>query len=345
MNDPAPLVSIVVVTLDALALLRRCLASLSRQDYAPIEIIVVDNGSSEDVRGMLAGEFPEARLVRLERNLGFAGGNNRGIAVARGKYVALINNDAVAEPGWIAAMVALAEGDEKIGAVGSVIIDGNEPEVLDSMGLGIALDGMSRQAMKGHRVEALAEPVEILLPSGCACLYRVTALREVGLFDESFFAYCEDTDLGLRLRRSGWAAYVAPGAVVTHYYSMTAGKSSLKKLFWVERNHYWVALRSFPLRLLLTLPVATLGRFCVQLLLLARGRSSLESFISQSGLARTLGLLLWAQICAMVRVPAVIVRRLASRSSPTIPDAEMMRLLLRFRLSAHEIIDGGPRCP
>src|SRR5450830_1767961 len=88
----APLVSIVVVTLDAVDLLRQCLLSLRNQTYRNRELIVVDNGSSEDVRGLLAKEFPEAICVRLEKNFGFAGGNNRGIECCRGKYVALINN-------------------------------------------------------------------------------------------------------------------------------------------------------------------------------------------------------------------------------------------------------------
>jgi len=191
MKDNLPLVTAVVVTLNNLNLLRNCLTSIYAQDYGAIEIIVVDNGSEEDIRGMLAKEFPEVRIVRLDKNHGFAGGNNRGIETAQGKYVALINNDAVAAPQWISSLVATAESDPGIGATASIIIDGNRPEVLDSCGVGIALDGMSRQAMRGMPVPNPVKPEDVLLFSGCACLLKMEALNEVGLFDEDFFAYCE----------------------------------------------------------------------------------------------------------------------------------------------------------
>ena len=100
----------------------------------------------------------------------------------------------------------------------SIVIDGNRPEVLDSCGVGISLDGMSRQAMRGMPVPQLTQPGEVLLFSGCACLLKMEVLKEVGLFYKDFFAYCEDTDLGLRLRRAGWNIVIAPGAYVQHFY-------------------------------------------------------------------------------------------------------------------------------
>jgi len=108
------------------------------------------------------------------------------------------------------------------------------------------------------------KPKEVMLFSGCACLLRMEALNEVGLFDEDFFAYCEDTDLGLRLHRSGWKIVVAPDAYVHHYYSMTGGKFSLQKIYWVERNHLWVAIKNFPWFLLTILPFVTAWRYLVQ---------------------------------------------------------------------------------
>ena len=157
-----------------------------------------------------------------------------------------------------------------IGAVGSIILDGNRPGFLDSCGVGIAFDGMSQQAMRGRLPPVLRRPKEVLLVSGCACLFRRKALQEVGLFDEDFFAYCEDTDLGLRLRRAGWKAVIAPGAEVKHYYSMTTGRFSLQKLYWVERNHLWVVVRNFPAVIFPLVPLITLWRYFLQLLLAQR---------------------------------------------------------------------------
>ena len=167
MKADQPLVSVVVVTLNRRDLLGQCLASLAAQDYANTEVIVVDNGSTEDIKGFVSDEFPEVRYLRLPENLGFAGGNNRGIDIATGTYVALLNNDAVADPGWLSAMVGLAEKDRTLGAVAALIVDGNRPSALDSCGVGIALDGMSREAMRGAPVPELGAPTEVLAVSGC----------------------------------------------------------------------------------------------------------------------------------------------------------------------------------
>lgn len=242
-----PLVTTVVLCFNGLEITRQCLKSLSAQKYTEQEIIVIDNGSTEDDCGVLEQEFQQIRLIRLDRNLGFAGGCNRGITEARGKYVALLNNDAVATPEWLESLVKAAESDDGIGGVASIVLDGNNPVVLDSLGVGIAVDGMSRQAMKGEYPPVFDKPREVLMASGCACLYRIDALRRVGGFDDDFFAYCEDTDVGLRLLWAGYKTVAAPGAVVIHYYSKTTGEFSLRKIFWVERNHYWVALKNFPL--------------------------------------------------------------------------------------------------
>lgn len=183
----------------------------------------------------------------------------------------IVNLTAVT-PKWLSSMVSTAETNSAIAAVASIVIDGNRPKVLDSCGVGLGLDGMSRQAMRGMPAPKLTEPKEVLLFSGCACLLRKDVLKEVGLFDEDFFAYCEDTDLGLRLRRAGWEIVVAPSAYVKHFYSVTGGKYSLQKVYWVERNHFWVALKNFPWFLLAATPFITMLRYLTQ------GYSILETF-------------------------------------------------------------------
>lgn len=338
MKHVHPLITVVVVTLNNSTLLRNCLRSLYTQDYEAVEIVVVDNGSDEDVRGMLRAEFPEVRMVRLDKNYGFAGGNNRGIETAQGKYIALINNDAVAAPQWISSLVATAESDPEIGAAASIIIDGNQPEVLDSCGVGIALDGMSRQAMRSMPVPQLTQPREILLFSGCACLLRMEALNEVGLFDEDFFAYCEDTDIGLRLRRTGWKIVAAPGAYVHHYYSMTGGKFSLQKIYWVERNHLWVAIKNFPWFLLAFLPLATVWRYIAQTYFVFKGSGELNKFIENNELSAIISTYLKAYIDMFKKLPAMLVKRLRFRKKQQLTNIEMFHLIWKFRLSTEEII-------
>ena len=338
MIQTKPLVTVIVLTINNLDLLRNCLTSIYSQDYEPMEVVVVDNGSDEDVQGMLAEEFPESRMIRLEQNYGFAGGINRGVEISQGKYVALINNDAEATHKWLSSMVSAAEANSKIAAIASIIIDGNKPKVLDSCGVGIGLDGMSRQAMRGMPVPTLSQPKEVLLFSGCACLLRKDVLKEVGLFDEDFFAYCEDTDLGLRLRRAGWETVVAPGAYVKHFYSMTGGKYSLKKVYWVERNHFWVALKNFPWFLLFTIPFLTFIRYIIQGYSVLKGTSELYKFTKNINLQEIVSIYISAYIDMFKKLPDILAKRRKIHKKHRNRNVDMFHLIWKFHLSIDEII-------
>ena len=343
MRRSLPLVTVVVVTLNNLNLLRNCLRSLFAQDYGALETIVVDNGSDEDIQGMVAREFPEVRVIMLDENHGFAGGNNKGIEMAHGKYVALINNDAIAAPQWIRSLIVTAESDSTIGAVASLIIDGNRPDVLDSCGVGIACDGMSRQAMRGKPVPQLTQPKEVLLFSGCACLLRMKSLKEVGLFDEDFFAYCEDTDLGLRLRRAGWKIVAAPNAYVHHYYSSTGGKFSLKKIYWVERNHFWVAVKNFPWFLLAIIPFVTMYRYLAQVYFIFTGAGELNKFNDNNDLPAILVTYIKAYRDIFKKLPDMVAKRRAFLKKHHLRNSAMVHLIWKFRLPIHEIMGMGRR--
>jgi len=341
MVEDKPLVSVVVVTLDRADLLKQCLLSLSEQDYPRMEVIVVDNGSSEDIAGMLNRWFPSVRCIRLEKNIGFAGGSNRGIKSSNGKYIALINNDAAASPSWLSSMVRAAEADARVGAVGSLVVDGNNPTVLDSCGVRIALDGMSRQAMVGCPVPHFPVPMEVLAVSGCACLLRRSTIEQTGIFDERFFAYCEDTDLCLRLRRACWKIVIAPDANVTHYYSRTAGPFSLKKIFWLERNHFWVAFKNFPKRLLPLVPFVSAWRCVILAYAAIRRLGPSRPVISDRGPLALACTLLAAQFAAVAGLPIMLWQRLTLRPPHRLSGTEMCHLLFRFRISVYDIITGN----
>jgi GT2 family glycosyltransferase len=237
-------------------------------------------------------------------------------------------------------MVAVAEKDSQVGAVASVILDGNEPAKLDSCGVGIALDGMSRQAMRGEPHRALEESFEVLMPSGCACLFRADALESVGLFDEAFFAYCEDADLGLRLRWAGLKAVVAPGAEVTHFYSMTTGKYALDKIFWVERNHFWVAIKNYPVPLLALVPFVTLWRCLVQAYTILRRSGDLRGFTEGAGMRRVVATIIKAWLSALAGAVPMFAKRMKLLRKRKIGIFEMFRLMRSFRMSVYEVVAG-----
>jgi GT2 family glycosyltransferase len=333
-----PLVSVVVATVVGGELFEKCLASLSNQSYRPYELIVVDNGSEKEIRSLVRDICPEARVIRNEENVGFAKGYNRGIQDSVGDYVAVINDDAIASPGWLSAMMVTAQNDPSIGTVGSVILDANRPGLLDSCGVGIGLDGMSRQLMKGQSPPQFDRPKEVLIVTACACLFWAKALSEIGLFDEDFFAYCEDTDLGLRLQWAGWKAVIAPGAIVEHHYSVTSGRFGLRKVFWVERNRLWVALKNFPLVLLPLIFPATLWRYMLQMYFSVKGIPGVRGFIDQSSLRRTVLTLLRAIYASIIGIPSMIRKRLAFRGLRRRDSIEMAKLILMNRMPTRKIL-------
>ena len=192
--------------------------------------------------------------------------------------------------------------------------------------------------MRGMPITNLVKQEEVLLFSGCACLLRTEALNEVGLFDEDFFAYCEDTDLGLRLRRAGWNIVVAPGAYVHHFYSMTGGKFSLQKIYWVERNHLWVAIKNFPWFLLIVVPLVTAWRYFVQGYSVLRGTGELNRFTESNDLSAIVSTYLKAYADMFEKLPVMLLKRQKFRKKHCLGNIDMFHLIWKFRLSIKEII-------
>jgi GT2 family glycosyltransferase len=270
-----PAVSVIIVNFNGAHLLADCLGSLSRQVYRDFETIVVDNGSRDGSVAAARALMPAARVIALPENVGFAAGNNVGIRAAAGKYIVLLNNDTWAEPTFLGELVAAAEADETVGMVAPKILNYFDRRIIDSVGgLLLSRDGIGQGRGRGEVDEGQYDDLrEVLLPSGCAALYRQAMLAETGLFAEGFFAYCEDTDLGLRGVWAGWKAVAAPKAVVLHKYSATTGGAySPRKLFLVERNHYYVALRNYPPALLAWVPLWTLYRLLLMVVAVLRGK-------------------------------------------------------------------------
>ena len=234
-----PTVSVIVVNWNGKHLLPDCLASLRAQTFKDFEVIVVDNGSTDGM-GYAKGDGID-QVVFLPKNMGFAFGNNVGIVESQAKYIALLNNDARAGRNWLACLVGAAEEHPEVGMFASRIIrkDGK----LDSAGCTVYPDGIG--VCRGRGGEGYDKQDYVAFPSGCAAMYRRDMLDQIGLFDERFFMYCEDTDLGLRAQKAGWKCLYVPTALVGHLYSQSTSAYSLKKLFYVERNRLYLIMKNF----------------------------------------------------------------------------------------------------
>lgn len=245
-----PRVSVVIPTWNAADLLAQALASLAAQSFTDFEIIVVDNGSTDGTRERLARDFAAVRVVPLPRNLGFAAATNRGIAAAAGEIVVCMNNDVLAEPGWLAALVAALDARPDAGSVASKMLDAKRPGVIDSAGdtMSLVAWNFGKGEPDGPRFSAARE---VLSACAGAAAYRRALFDAVGTFDETFFAWFEDVDLGLRAQLAGFRCWYEPAAVVHHLGSATADRVSATKTFYTARNALIVFFKTMPLRRLL----------------------------------------------------------------------------------------------
>ena len=272
---PEFLVTVVIPTLAADSRLRECVESLARQTMQDLEVIVVDNSG----QGLAArnGNAAGARLIENAHNAGFGGAINQGLRASASPYVATLNDDAVAEPGWLEAMLRSLAARPDAGMCAAQVRLFGEGR-LDSAAMLVARDGSSKQRGHGRLPEDFPELEEALMPSGSAALYRRAMLEEIGGFDDDFFLYCEDTDLGLRARWAGWKCLYVPGAVVEHHYSHSAGRASPVKAYYVERNRLFVLVKNFPGGMLLAAPFASLARYVWHAWYLLQGRGSAARF-------------------------------------------------------------------
>ena len=272
---PDFLVAVVIPTLAADKRLGECLASVRRQSLRDFAVIVVDNSGAGAVSR--SGLAEGVRVIENRSNVGFGAAINQGLEATTARYLAVLNDDAVADSGWLQALVDAMERRPDAGMCASQVRLFGEHR-LDSAGMLVAADGSSKQRGHGRPPEDFPVEEEVLFPSGSAALYRRAMLDEIGSFDGRFFLYCEDTDLGLRARWAGWKCLYVPQAVVEHHYSHSAGGASPLKAYFVERNRLFVLVKNYPVRMLLAAPFASAMRYFWHLAYLLLGRGSAARF-------------------------------------------------------------------
>lgn len=334
---PVPLVTIVIPTLTAGPKLFDCVRALEQQDITDWKAIIVDNSGKGIARQTLAEGGERVQVINSSSNVGFGGAVNRAFAEASAPFLAVLNDDAVPCRSWLRTLLSVIETAPRTGMCASRVLlaDGG---VLDSAGMLICGDGSSKQ--RGHLAPAdtFSGSGQTLFPSGSAALYRREMLEEIGGFDESLFLYCEDTDLGLRARWAGWQCLYAPGAVVEHRYSQTAGAASGLKAYYVERNRIFVIIKCFPASMLAAAPFVTLARYFWTVAALWNRSGKAGEYRKQAGsLWNLVWIIIRAHFAALIHLPQLLGKRRTILGQARLSSSEFKDLLAAHSISARGV--------
>ena len=308
-----PDVSVIIVTWNGRRHLDACLDAVAAQKGVSLEAVLVDNASTDGTVDHVRGRHPAVRIVALRENRGFAGGNNAGVAVARAPVVAFLNNDTIADPGWLRALVGGLDRASGFALATSRIVYMHDPQIIDSAGDGYLRAGGAFKRLHGMPSAEAAEPLEVFGVCGAACLMPKSLFDELGGFDEDFFASHEDVDLSYRARLRGYRVRYVPDAIVRHQGSATLGRQSTRAVYYGQRNLEWVYLQNSPAWILFRTAPGHLAYNVAAAVHFARAGQGL-AFIRAKG-------------AALVALPATLRKRAAVQRTRRVAAGEIWRVL------------------
>lgn len=255
-------VVVIVVNWNGRSLLPECLEGLARQTFRDFDTVVVDNGSTDGSVQFVKDRYPWVKVIALSENVGFCRANNLALRQAEAPYAALLNNDAVAAPGWLENLVAALDRNPEAGSAASKMVSYWNPAALDCAGAGYSRAGAG--IIRGRGLPAADFNREEWVFGACAgaAIYRTGMLREIGPFPEHFFLLYEDVDLSFRAQLKGYRCLFVPDAVVAHKMSSSIVHDSPTSIYYGHRNLEWVWIRNMPCVLL----ARTFGRHLAYLI-------------------------------------------------------------------------------
>jgi len=322
-------VDVVIPSWNGRELLEGLLPTLAAQTYRDFRTLVIDNGSSDGTAAWLEREWPGVEVLELERNIGFASAVNRGVAAGRAVYVALLNNDMEVDSGWLDALVRALDTDPAAGAATPKQRSGHDRERLDGAGDAIAwTGGVTRRGIGELDRGQYDRGGRVFSACAGAALYRRAALREIGPFDESFFAYLEDVDWGLRAQLAGHPARYVPEALVYHLGGATSRRTPARETYLVARNHVAFVLKNFPAPWLARFAPLIAAELVRMLLVAARERQARAVLRG------------WRH--AVRRLPATLRARRVVQATRSVPLAELELAVFGDRRRARELLSVMP---
>jgi GT2 family glycosyltransferase len=311
-----PKISIIISTWNSGKELPECLNSLARQTIRDFELIIIDNGSSDDSMIDLQNKWPDLdfQIRKLDKNIGFAAANNLGARLARGEWLALLNADAFPDPGWLENLLQAGEREPEFSFFASRQLQARAPLLLDGAGDVFHISGLAWRRYAGFPAAQFGlESEEVFSPCGAAGFYSRQAFLQVGGFDENFFSYHEDVDLGFRLHLQGFRCLYVPKAVVRHIGSATLGAQSDFALYHWQRNFIWSFIQNMPSALLWrALPAHMMTNFIYLLYYTLRGRG---------------GIIIKSKRDALQRLPGALRKRQELQKSRKVSNMELIHVM------------------
>jgi GT2 family glycosyltransferase len=251
---PGPLISIIILNWNGLDCIIECITSVEKTKYKNVEIIVVDNASTDGSPEKIKELFPHIYLIQLDKNIGYAAGNNKGFSIAKGKYVATLNNDVIVEPEWLTQPIQFLEENENAGIIACRQMNFDNHEIIDCL-YSYPLRSLLFRPMGNGKKYSLkplfSQPGYVIGAAGASAIYRKKLLDELGGFDERYYSYHEESDLCMRAFLSGWKCLYAPQSTVFHKGSFSFNRIKKQQAFYHERNRIWFIYKFFPSFLIL----------------------------------------------------------------------------------------------
>jgi GT2 family glycosyltransferase len=245
-------VSIVIPNYNGEKFLEACFNSLAEQTFKDYEVIFVDNFSADKSCEMVKENYPNVKIIKLDKNYGFSKAVNEGIKASDSEFVVLLNNDTAAEKDWLEKLVCCVEGDNKIFSCCSKMIQYHKRKLIDDAGDEYSALGWTFKRGENASVLKFSEDRRVFSSCGGAAIYRRCIFKKIGYFDEGFFAYMEDVDICFRANIKGYKNIFCSGAKIYHIGSGTTGsRYNSLKVKLAARNNVYVVLKNMPLALII----------------------------------------------------------------------------------------------
>ena len=340
-------IAVIIINWNGKHLLEECLTSVESQDYDNYRIIFVDNGSKDKSAEFVKEKLPKIDVISLDKNTGFAKGNNIGMHKAfedlEVEYVAILNNDAMVKKNWLSEMIKVIAQDDKIGSVAPKIKKYFKRNIIDSIGNAIHLDGGGVSNYINEIDNGQFDNIkEIFGPSGCSCMYSRKMLEDVQMkddfFDNNFFAYFEDIDLNWRARLRGWKSFFAPNAVVYHKHSETTGLYSPFKAFHTNRNRYFVIIKNYPLFLLPKAIFYLFSGYFHSAFSIAKNKGPSARLVEKSGISKAVRIIIKGWIDVVKYLPIMLKKRFYIMRNRKISNKEIKKVIERYKVDLKEIM-------